>query len=347
MLTTESAKVLYPYDAILSDELSLTTNDHITNIQWPKRGNTWAQGVCRGKTGLFHPLCVQQYDPMFENLQRLKGLSRGRGDPSGHSCTYKGKGYIFKKKPEDWYICGICMELAVVPIQTSCCGQTYCNSCILTWTKRKKTCPQCRSEEFSSATDVRTERFILNLEMYCPNHAQGCDWQGVLRELDGHIAESCPYATIPCPNACGRSLQRYLQKVHVESECPMRKITCPFCARILKTPPRITYKKMTTSHYTDCPYWPVRCPNHCENGQILQRNTVEGHMLEDCPKQMITCHYRDFGCKFETLRENMEDHLKSDVHKHLNLVAVSYRGLKMELDELKRQGSKSTTHPKK
>ena len=262
--------------------------------------------------------------------------------------------YIFTKKPEDWYICGICMDLASDPTQTSCCGHTYCNKCVSKWARKKTTCPQCRADDFTFSADVRTERFIKNLELFCPNYSQGCDWNNTLRSLSEHISKDCPYATVSCPNGCGNTYQRYAEKVHTGSECILRKIPCPFCSRCLVEPPLMPYKQMTSVHYKECPYWPMRCPNHCEDGHLLQRNTLDDHRRHDCLKETIACHFEEFGCSYKTKREDMVEHLKEEVHVHLNMVASSYRNLKAEFEELKRQQrvnpegfSSFSNHPQK
>ena len=32
--------------------------------------------------------------------------------------------------------------------------------------------------------DCAAEREVLNLEVYCPNHRQGCQWIGLLRDVE-------------------------------------------------------------------------------------------------------------------------------------------------------------------
>ena len=327
-----SAKAVYPLIAVNEDELTLKVNDHITNIQWDRDGSTWALGTCNGKTGFFHTACTTEYNPLVSRLQYLQELTKGRGKPDGHEVHYEGNMYISKEKPQDWVSCIICTELASVPVQTGCCGSSFCLKCIEEWAKSSATCPHCRKtrkDGFSFNKDLRTERLIKDLKLFCTNYNSGCEWNGELRDVADHLAKTCQFEAVPCPLKCLRKLPRFQMKRHVEEECPLRKIKCPFagCNR------SITYKSMIEVHYQECLFCPVRCPNHCKD-RFIVRMDKERHLTEECMEAIIDCEFAEFGCNCQAKRKDMPNHLEEAVHFHLSMLLKDYRKLQQKVESI-------------
>ena len=79
-----------------------------------------------------------------------------------------------------------CFELLKETYQTNCCGNHICSDCIkqLKCTPNIK-CPQCRQENFETHEDKFFSCHLLNLEVYCYYHKEGCTWTG---RLEQHIA---------------------------------------------------------------------------------------------------------------------------------------------------------------
>ena len=120
-----------------------------------------------------------------------------------------GYDYEFiKPGPSDDYICAICCLVARNAHQSSCCGKIFCEVCI---NKLKKpgyqiNCPMCR-QNFSHFKDIKTNRDIQSLKIYCTNHNDGCLWEDVLQKVEEHI-KTCPYQIIECEKECKKKLPR-------------------------------------------------------------------------------------------------------------------------------------------
>ena len=85
--------------------------------------------------------------------------------------------------------------------------------------------------------------------------------------------------------------------------CPKRQYTCDFC-------------NFGSTYDAPCPY-------NCRP-EPIERHNLEEHEKE-CPlaNSMVDCEYKAEGCKFRTLRKDMQLHLKENMVEHLALVADS------------------------
>lgn len=280
---------------------------------------------------------MREYDKQAENLRRLTNLSKGRGEPVGFKGFYNGKELTFKAKFEDHFTCAICMELARDATQSSCCGQSFCKACIESWQVRSNNCPTCRTttqQGFRVFDDVRVNRFIQGLQLCCPNFNMGCDWKGELRGMKDHLAQICQYEGVACPNGCDQSLRRYMINTHLQRECTLRRQACVFCEEAMGIVSAIPYLQLTQTHYKECPYVPVMCPNNCGNWK-LRRGNLSDHLETNCPKQEVACEFSQFGCRFKTIRERLSEHLQMEVHTHLSLLMRSHCSLQQEVERLK------------
>ena len=78
----------------------------------------------------------------------------------------------------------------------------------------------CRSEDFSTVANKQNERIIKSLRVFCTNKDKGCDWQGEINDITGHLGSSngCSFEEVNCSNDCGLLLQRQYLPGHVDND---------------------------------------------------------------------------------------------------------------------------------
>ena len=86
-----------------------------------------------------------------------------------------GYNYEFVDTPSDNLICQICRLPSKEPHLSTCCGHTFCNSCLEAAKGVYATCSMCRSTEFSSFPNKQADRTIRSLRVYCANKSKGCE----------------------------------------------------------------------------------------------------------------------------------------------------------------------------
>ena len=327
--------VLYLNEATHLDELSLQPGDIITDIQWYKEG-VWALGKCQGQTGLFHPLLLQRKHPIFEEL-KSKEKQESRPAPLGFSYEYQQQHYMFKNKlrTDNYHTCAICLQLASEPVLTECCGRSFCSRCI--GKIKRQACPTCTKTPktgFKYCRDSKTRRLIEDKVVFCPHYREGCNWEGELRNSKSHALNECRFEKIDCKRKCGIKLERRLQVTHDAHECPLREIACHFCYLVDGQDNMMTYQQMVTTHWKECTHWPVRCPNLCED-RYWTRGTLPSHLGKDCPKHVVPCMYKQFGCTFLARRQEMQEHEQESLQAHLNMVTHNYMQALKEIERLK------------
>ena len=230
-----------------------------------------------------------------------------------------GYDYSFVNTPPDELVCKICHLPSREPYLSVCCGHTFCKTClddakqaVLVDEEVKNSCPMCRKQDFTTFPNKQNERAVKSLHVFCTNKDKGCDWQGELNNIVGHLANSdgCPLEEVTCINECGLSLQRQNLSKHVDIECPRSKVTCQYC-NIVGERQFITGKH----HEEECPKFPLPCPNKCEINTIprenmkvhraqcpleiiqcecnlsLQRQLLSKHVDTECPRSKVTCQY--------------------------------------------------------
>ena len=77
----------------------------------------------------------------------------------------------------------------------------------------------CRKENLAAVKDNFHKRKALSLKVRCPHKAEGCEWQGELRSLEQHVAQSCGLKVIQCDFSyagCGAQLQRRIMSAHMK-----------------------------------------------------------------------------------------------------------------------------------
>ena len=121
--------------------------------------------------------------------------------------------------------CPLCQELFKSPVLSSLCSHTFCKSCV---EQNVKSCPICSSPLTLDNTfdNLAIQNVILELLVYCKNYNEGCrevlqnsnsnlhedkclftpvccnwknngcQWKGILKNLNHHLNSSCPFESI-------------------------------------------------------------------------------------------------------------------------------------------------------
>ena len=345
----ETVKVLYPYDAQLKDELTIEPGDI---IEVGNKCGKWWRGKIKEKsqpTGLFYEEFVLPYDPIWDiDCQNILigNFSRGRAK---YSVMYKEACYYAAEKPGSDLECIICQGLASDVHQTGCCGHTVCSNCGGRWKEKNDSCPHCRKSPLSLVPDPRTKRYISGLNLYCSHYNVGCDWKGSLNDIHSHLRDDCQFTLVACKHdSCGEKFQRCNLKDHEMNKCPMRPVFCPCCNESsIATPSHkkevvkkrkginhLTYHALISTHYKCCPSWPMRCPNHCGSEEKLTKSTLQDHIDNNCPEQVISCQFAEAGCTVRVKRKEMGDHIQKSVGEHLTALMSDYMEVKNKYAKL-------------
>lgn len=278
----------------------------------------------------------QLYEDFSESSRSLSpAAQRDRSKPSfqtGFECE-------FVERPKELQPeCPICLLILREPYQATCCGYTYCKSCIERVSSKRKPCPTCNNTNFSIFADKGLHKSLYGFKVWCSNKKQGCNWSGELRDLTSHLnvdpphanrSNGCDYTQVDC-TACKDTLLRRDLEAHEKSQCKMRDYTCEFCKEASGT-----YISIVEKHQPECEFRPVPCPNKC--GATPLKKDIERHMKEECklrPPDKIPCEFDFAGCQEMVAPDKLEEHNQSEVYYHLSLISTSYRALRERLIEL-------------
>ena len=236
-----------------------------------------------------------------------------------------GYRYEFVADPPDYVRCTICRLPSRDPYLTDCCGNVFCQSCLLTSMQEKAAkasgstngpvCPNARCPNprgFKMFKNKQIERTVNELKVYCTNKSKGCSWQDKVCEITIHLTRNCQFEDIECTNKCGQMVQRQHLSRHVISDCPSRSAKCKYCRA------EGQHSFILGDHKETCPKYPVTCPNNCKVSDLLQEN-LAAHR-EKCPLEMIECEYFAEGCTAKVLRQNLAKHNKDNMEKHFTLI---------------------------
>ena len=226
--------------------------------------------------------------------------------------------------PKDFFHCKLCSLVARKITMTSCCGESYCNACILSFHQGNKPCPGCGEESFEIYPQVKYQKIILSLQVHCTLKDRGCDWSGQLEELDAHLDPDqgdCEHADIHCPLNCGTITKRKSIADHKTNECVKRDYICPYCSF------KDTYEIVSGDHWPECSYYPLFCPNSC--GVTCERQSMEDHR-GTCPLEEMECEFQDVGCLGKFRREEEEEHMREKSQAHLTMMAAASAKMKQD-----------------
>ncbi|XP_077995740.1 TNF receptor-associated factor 4-like [Glandiceps talaboti] len=165
----------------------------------------------------------------------------------------------------------------------------------------------------------------------CPKRKVVCDSCGMdfsAAMVDGH-KRVCSYEKMSCINNCGAKLQRRYMSNHNLNECPKRSIPCKYCKK------QFIYDTLQ-NHLHECPKYPIVCPNRCDP-QRINREDIERHLIDDCPSAAVACPFEEHGCKHNSPRFALEQHLDDSLKVHLALVCEVAKKQQDEIQLLRNQ----------
>ena len=203
----------------------------------------------------------------------------------------------------DRLVCNICHLPCREPQQTHECGHLFCKSCIkklMCSTTVSHACPVCRKESFTIFSQLKDDREIKALKVYCPNKSDGCTWIGELVSIIGHkLPEKCT----PC-DRCS-DIIHYTNITNHLGTCPCY---CPYCD--------ITAERevISSEHKEKCHKFPIMCPNKCGLDHI-PRDNMDKHK-KVCPLEVIPCEYQ---CGAMIARNEVDRHNNEKMTEHMQL----------------------------
>ncbi|XP_078604269.1 TNF receptor-associated factor 2-like isoform X2 [Branchiostoma floridae x Branchiostoma japonicum] len=218
------------------------------------------------------------------------------------------------------YCCSSCGKLLDEPRQTEC-GHRYCRTCLedLTRTGEGK-CTAHKCGETIKPGDVfpdkAIEREIEVIPVVCNNVKDGCEWEGVVKQVKDHLSQ-CDYERLPCiheAQGCQKSIQRKDLATHLQEECAFRTDACQWCKS------SFPHNRMK-EHQKSCPSAPAKCDWCGKKG--LTRAQLEEHQKTEtgsCPNMKIPCNFTPAGCKERMEKKHLHEHQKKSTNVHLNML---------------------------
>ena len=194
-------------------------------------------------------------------------------------------------------------------------------------------------------------REVNELKIRCTNHREGCGWVGELGELKSHLDsdKGCGYEEVTCTNeGCGERKSHKDLQTHSKEKCYYRPYECEYCdhkdayaaitgrqkdSEFPDHPPcsPMAKKAHYTDHYSECPKYPLACPNRCGVTGI-RRRAMPDH-CSSCPLEPLDFPFKDAGCTEKIACKDVEDHMTAGQEKHIQ----SLQQLKQNLDTTKKE----------
>ena len=168
--------------------------------------------------------------------------------------------------------------------------------------------------------------------MRCANSERGCQWTGTVGTLDNHIAASCQFALVPCPNKCEKDkgagellfVRKHLDQ-HLNTKCPKRAYNCPHCGE------KGTFASITKDHDQVCEKKIVACLNIGSGCSLsMEQGTIKEHVSSNCEYTEVACVYESLGCGVKMLRKDKATHENEVREKHMDLSLVNVKLLTVE-----------------
>ena len=261
----------------------------------------------------------------------VEGTEQAPRQLGGFDCEF------VERPPEAFQVdCPICLSVLREPHQVTCCGYSYCQSCIERVQLQKSPCPTCNGADFSVFPNKGLKRSLYAFKVQCSHKKEGCQWTGELGNLDKHLnvnpkvqeqLTGCEFARVECHHCCELYQRRYVT-AHQTKECIRRPFNCHFCDNY-----GADFEDVTIKHWPVCGFYPVSCPNKC--GVYLERQYLEHHVTKDCPLAVVDCDFHYAGCEVQLPRKDMPAHLAENLVVHMSLMAVQNREVIIKLrDEL-------------
>ena len=256
-------------------------------------------------------------------------LASEKGNQSfGHECE------LVQPPPEALQTdCPICLMVLRKPHIISCCGQSFCLTCIDRIKTEGKGCPLCSATAFTTMHNRGLQNMLKEFEVRCTYATSGCEWVGKLGHLDDHLnmnpdlekqLEGCGFVKIPCNHKCGGVFSRHMLANHQEEECPKRPFSCGYCREYTST-----FEDVVNNHWPECECYPLSCPNQC-TPYAIERQHFEDHLSNVCPLTIVNCDFQYAGCEVQFPRKDMPAHLRENF-THVSLLAAMNQKLAEKL----------------
>ena len=258
---------------------------------------------------------------MSRKKKREKMAASNKTSTEGYKCEF------VRPYTED-FVCKICKYVARECSLTTCCGETFCQSCISQVLEDKNPCPSCKEDRFATFQNPKYQRRILALEVCCTMKDRGCDWRAKLEHLEAHLdinTGECEYIDIECPNKCKQAVQKCEMTKHLTNDCPKRDFYCQHCNF------RATHEVVCDTHWPECKNYPVQCPNACMVGAV-ERGDLDDH-LKQCSLQEVECEFSYAGCNERLERQHMERHMQESTQKHLAMMSAATLRMSREFEQ--------------
>ena len=269
-----------------------------------------------------HPPSNENPHPSCQIEQEQRQIKTPTGDRGGYDCE-------FVERPKELETdCPICLLVLRDPFQTSCCGNSFCQSCIKRVQADKKACPTCDEADFGVFPDKRLRRSLYAFQVRCVHQKSACEWIGELGELDRHLnlnqelgkkLVGCAFATVACTNCCEYFQRRHVHAHETES-CPQRPFSCDHCEDY-----ESVYEDVVNNHWPVCKCYPVPCPNEC--GVSPERQNVETHLNTVCSLTVVNCDFHYAGCEVQLVRKEVSTHLAKSLAAHISLLMTQTQAL--------------------
>jgi len=126
------------------------------------------------------------------------------------------------------------------------------------------------------------QKMLSTKETYCKYKNEGCNWKGLLKDLNYHLDNNCPKEKVNFVyKECKEKINRdYLDKHKLI--CNYRKILCEDCKM------EICFIYLN-EHRKKCPKFKIFCYQNCD--LYLERRYIEQHIKEDCPNTIFNCDF--------------------------------------------------------
>ena len=147
-------------------------------------------------------------------------------------------------------------------VQTSCCWENLSHAAAQQYQTAGKPCLFCTKPPLVVVEDADLKRRVKQLRILCTNKFAGCEWKGIIVELEGHLKlglmeGNCDFVQVLCKFECGKCVQRCNFKSHQSKECENRPFSCVYCDKVS------THKAIVNNHWPICQRFPLVCRYEC------------------------------------------------------------------------------------
>ncbi|CAN8022725.1 unnamed protein product [Ixodes persulcatus] len=235
----------------------------------------------------------------------------------------------FTSKPDDNLLCGTCQSIT----QKGCAdpkGHLFCNECSLVFTDvgGNFTCPTCnwqgkRKEMLQSNPSWAK---VSGLYAYCPMENNTCQYKGKLRDTIVHYQQCSDPSRASCPFCKNRYLKKELGG-HIRDGCPSRIVQCRHCRVDMEDHLRQKHEKTCDMRPATCEYCKANLKTFAE---------LRDHHLDRCLQKTRKCVFADFGCPFQGIWQQIQQHMAVS-NNHTDVLVKRVIELTRDVQELQRQ----------